>query len=282
MMCSIIKLMSTIPHTGSSKDTTPCVRVVQWNIRINSDACAISERLREATQFPAIVHLQEVSQSAVALISKQLEPDSCAFSLIHRPPGKNEGRNRRMGVATLTFRGKIVNAVLVDRAVFPERTLVTEVEIAGSRVRSLNFHSLTGVDYKKAKSSNFASIADYLESCDIDFLCCDANEPKTDSMCEADVEYFDNRDKGSCAAMVFGAGSRHGLLDSYKTHLRNTGAEVNKSPLATSHLVAGHPRRYDHIFHAPRWHVMAMSYDYDSAVCASSDHAIVVADFCRT
>lgn len=257
------------------------VRVVQWNIRINSDACAISEQVRMATESPTIVHLQEVSESAFATLCEQLDPDGCGFSLVHRPPGKNEGRNRRMGVATLAFGAEIVEAFLVERSVFPERTLVAEIESSGWKVRTLNFHSLTGVDYKKAKSSNFASIADFVESEDLDFLCCDANEPKTDSMLEAEVEFFDNRDKGRCAAMIFGCDSRHGLLDSYKTHLRSTGAEVKTSPLATSHLVAGRPRRYDHIFHAPRWQVEAMSYDYDSAVRASSDHAIVVADFCR-
>ena len=258
------------------------VRVVQWNMRINSDAHAISERVRMATRSPTIVHLQEVSQSALATLSEQLDPDGIGFSLVHRPPGENEGRNRRMGVATLTFGAEIVGAFLVERSVFPERTLVAEIEILGSKVRTLNFHSLTGVDYKKAKSSNFASIADFLESDDLDFLCCDANEPKTDSMIESEVEFFDNGDRGRCAAKVFGCDSRHGLLDSYKAYLRSSGSEVKTSPLATSHVVAGRPRRYDHVFHAPRWQVEVMRYDYESAVRASSDHAIVVADFRRT
>lgn len=257
------------------------VRVVQWNIRINSDASSIAERVRMATQSPTIVHLQEVSESAFATLCEQLDPDGRGFSLVHRPPGKNEGRNRRMGVATLTFGAEIVEAFLVERSVFPERTLVAEIKIDGRKVRTLNFHSLTGVDYKKAKSSNFASLADFLESGEIDFLCCDANEPKVDSLCWDEVEFFDNRDKGRCAAMIFGRDSRHGLLDSYKMHLRDIGVEVKASPLTSSYLVAGRPRRYDHIFHAQKWEVKAMKYDYDSAVKASSDHAIVVADFCR-
>jgi hypothetical protein len=186
-----------------------------------------------------------------------------------------------MGVATLTFGAKIVEGFLVQRSVFPERTLVVESEILGRKVRTLNFHSLTGVDYKKAKSSNFESIADFLESEAIDFLCCDANEPKRDSRRWEEVEFFDNRDKGRGAAMIFGCESRHGLRDSYRTHLLDTGTELDTVPLATSYLVAGRPRRYDHIFHAPWWNVEAMSYDYDSGVQASSDHAVVVADFCR-
>jgi len=257
------------------------IRIVQWNIRINCDVDAISERIRTAKKNSSIVHLQEVSESAFEILCKKLDPDGCAFSLIHRPPGRNEGKNRKMGVATLTFGSEIVDEFLIERSIFPERALVTEIEIDNAKVRTLNFHSLTGVDYKKAKSSNFASIADFLESDDLDFMCCDANEPKVDSMLETEVEFFDNRDKGRCAAMIFGSNSRHALLDSYKTHLQAVGAEVKASPLATSYLAAGQPRRYDHIFHAPRWKVIAMSYDYDSAIKASSDHAIVIADFCH-
>ncbi|NCZ58204.1 MAG: hypothetical protein EBY75_07910, partial [Actinobacteria bacterium] len=83
-------------------------------------------------------------------MKETLKPDDCAFSLSHRAPGKNEGRNRRMGVATFVFGGKIVLASLVQRSVFPERTLFAEIEIQGTKVSMLNFHSLTGVDYKKA------------------------------------------------------------------------------------------------------------------------------------
>lgn len=255
------------------------VRIVQWNIRINSNAHAISERICAALCGPTIVHLQEVSESAFSTLCAQLQPSSSAFSLDHRRPGRNEGRNRRMGVGTLAFEAEITAARLVERAVFPERTLVANVEIDGVKTRTLNFHSLTGVDYKKAKSSNFASLADFLEAEQIDFLCCDANEPRFDSLRWAEVEFFDNRDKGRCAAMVFGEAPNHELLDSFKTYLQNSGESVDVSPLAVSHVVAGRPRRYDHIFHSPQWQVDAMSYDYHSAKKATSDHAIVVADF---
>lgn len=255
------------------------VRIIQWNIRINSDASAIANRIRAALHGPTIVHLQEVSEAAFAILCAQLEPAGHAFSLDHRRPGTNEGRNRCLGVATLGFEAAIPASSLVARSVFPERTLVAEVELGGEKLKTLNFHSLTGVDYKKAKSSNFASLADFLEATTIDFLCCDANEPKTDSLRWSEVEFFNNRDKGQCAAMIFGEAPQHGLLDSYKQHLQNKGESANASPLAISHFVSGQPRRYDHILHSPQWQVVAMSYDYNSAKQATSDHAIVVADF---
>jgi hypothetical protein len=53
----------------------------------------------------------------------------------------------------------------------------------GRMLSILNFHSLTGVDYKKAKFSNFATIAEYIvENPELDFFICDANEPKTDGL----------------------------------------------------------------------------------------------------
>ncbi|MBK06231.1 MAG: hypothetical protein CL920_37310 [Deltaproteobacteria bacterium] len=256
------------------------IRIIQWNIRINSDTGAILELLRSEVRTPTIVHLQEVSEFAFSMLHTHLQPTGSAFSLEYRRPGKNEGRNRRMGVATLAFGAAIVKSDLVKRSVFPERTLVAEVEVGGTFVRTLNFHSLTGVDYKKAKSSNFASLADFLESESIDFLCCDANEPKVDSLNWAEVEFFNNRDKGRCAAMIFGESPQHALFDSFKVHLQNIGEGIEGSPLAVSHVVTGrYPRRYDHIFHSPQWEVEAMSYDYESAKKATSDHAVVVADF---
>jgi hypothetical protein len=171
----------------------------------------------------------------------------------------------------------------VDRSVFPERTLVTEVEMNGYRIRTFNFHSITGVGYNKAKSSNFATIADYLESDAPDFMCCDANEPEFDSLSPNEVKYWNNRDNGKCAAMVFSDHATHSLRDSYKAVLSKSGTGVadEKSPLAISHVVRGRARRYDHIYHSPRWCVDDMTYDYESAITATSDHAIVVADFTR-
>src|SRR5690554_3774628 len=147
-----------------------------------------------------------------------------------------------MGVATLSFEASVVSSSLVARSVFPERTLVADLDFGSGKLRTLNFHSLTGVDYKKAKSSNFASLADFLESETIDFLCCDANEPKVDSLFAEQVEFFDNRDRGRCAAMIFGGDAKHKLVDSFKQHLQDIGGGTSAIPLAESYFVAGRPR----------------------------------------
>lgn len=70
----------------------------------------------------------------------------------------------------MTFGGNITDNHLIDKSVFPDRTLVTETNFEGKKIKILNFHSLTGVGYKKGKSSAFASIAQYLHENDVDFI----------------------------------------------------------------------------------------------------------------
>jgi len=257
------------------------LRLIQWNIRIGSDAESIGRLIFNSIHGPTIVHLQEVSTNSYSTLSSALQPDSQTFSLLHRVPGKHEGRNRQMGVATFVFGGELHHDSLVARSLFPERTLVTEILIEGVTIKCLNFHSLTGVDYKGAKSSNFASLADFISEAKLDFFSCDANEPKTDVLSDEQVEFFDNRDKGRCAAMIFGPSPVHNLHDALKTHLRSLGAIDTGPPLAVSHIVAGKPRRYGHIYHSSQWGVSRISYDYDGAIAATSDHAIVIGDFSR-
>jgi hypothetical protein len=101
---------------------------------------------------------------------------------------------------------------------------------------------------------------------------------KTDSFSASDIEFFDNRDGGKCAAMIFGVYPVHRLRDSFKSYLVENKLPTAITPLAKSHVVAGKARRYDHIFHAPEWRVTSMRYEYDLALTATSDHALVVAE----
>lgn len=255
------------------------IRVIQWNIKINSDARKIADLLRKKISGMTIMHLQEVSAKSNEKIVSMLKPDGYDYSLNHRTPGRYEGRNRTMGVTTMTFGGEIKEGSLIHRSVFPERTLESVTDFNGKKIRSLNFHSLTGVDYKKAKSSNFASIADHLTNKDFDFFACDANEPKSDSLYTERIEFFDNRDQGRCAELIFGSPPVHALRDALKTKLIKQNNHNLESPLAVSHRTGGNLRRYDHIYHSEKWSVIDVLYDYESAIESSSDHAIVIADF---
>lgn len=250
------------------------VRVIQWNVKIGSNSRKICDFLKSKIEGHTIINLQEVSEQAAEEIAAALAI-GYAYSLHLRRPGKFEGKNRKMGVMTLVSGGEILSKSLIESSVFPERTLVTTVLVAGMRIENLTFHSLTGVDYKKAKSSNFASIASYLDGKIIDLITCDANEPKVDSLLDEDLQFFDNRDKGKNAALLFGASRVHGLVDSYKSYAKRSSLELSQG---FTHITGKKERRYDFIYCRPDWNIVHAESEYSESINATSDHAIVISD----
>jgi len=220
-----------------------------------------------------IVCLQEVLESSKEKIVNYLQPTDYRFSLDLRPPGKFDGKNRKLGLLTMTFGNKIADCHLIQRSIFPERTLVARVDIRNSMVNILNFHSLTGVGYKRAKSSNFASIAEYLNINELDFFCCDANEPKTDDFEISYLEFWDNGDKGRYPSLIFGENKVHNLKDSF----RYIKEPSDKLPI--SYKTGKTYRRYDMIFNSGNWKVESLEYKYNESIEASSDHALVIGKF---
>lgn len=259
------------------------IQIIQWNISYTSKPEIIAKQLQRYLnnkEIPTIMCLQEVSEKSYKTLINILSPSFNCFSLNLRPRGKNEGRNRALGVATLGFNLLLGSFDLVHRAVFPERTLAVTCTHEGKAIRLLNFHSLTGVDYKKAKSSNFASLADYLElNTDLDFMCCDANEPKVDSLYLENRIFYDNRDKGQNASHIFGSNSIHSLQDALVEYLKLKGEIESENPLAISFMTGNNPRRYDHIYSSKEWNVDRIDYKYEEAIKATSDHAIVIGSF---
>ncbi|RPH52222.1 MAG: hypothetical protein EHM85_03795 [Desulfobacteraceae bacterium] len=256
-------------------------RIIQWNISFNCTANKIADYISQSISGPTIVNLQEVTEKAYREISSILMTSDKAYSIDLRRPGRYEGKNRTMGVATFVFGGKIAHYDLIYRSVFPERTLFSTIQFKKRKISVLNFHSLTGVDYKKAKSSNFASIADFIaeKGQKLDFFTCDANEPKTDALDDDEVEFADNRDKGYNASLIFGKNKVHALRDAYKIHIQKSKLPIRTNPLATSHVNGGSHRRYDFIYCSKEWDVQHVSYPYKESVSASSDHSIVIGDF---
>ena len=260
------------------------IRIIQWNVSFNCNAQRIADYIARTIYGPTIVNLQEVSGTVYHEIASALNFSDKAYSLDLRKPGKYEGKNRAMGVATFIFGGRISHCEVVSRSIFPERTLFSKVQFEGRQVLILNFHSLTGVDYKKAKSSNFASIADFIAeySHTLDFFTCDANEPKTDSLNDNEIEFWDNRDKGYNASLIFGCNKVHPLKDAYKVYIEKTGLEIKTSPLSISHINCGSRRRYDFIYCSNKLDVQFVAYYYKESVDASSDHSMVIGDFSFT
>ena len=251
------------------------LRIIQWNIKINSKTDGIAEFLLSKLEGNTVVGLQEVSETAYEKISTHLQHNN-AFSLHLRTPGKYEGRNRRMGVMIIASGGEITNTQLVDCSVFPERTLVTKIRFDDLVVNALSFHSLTGVGYKKAKSSNFASIASFLDENPMDIFTCDANEPKIDTFDEENVVCFDNKDKGQMASLLFGKTKVHSLIDTYKENARRSNLQLEEG--YTHILNGGKKKRYDFVYCNNAWKIVSSKVYYEDAIEAGSDHGMVVTD----
>ena len=83
------------------------VRVIQWNISFKSNAEKVAEFLLSSINKSTIVTLQEVLEPVHNKILSLLKPDDSSYSIAHRAPGRFEGKNRRMGVATYVFCGMI-------------------------------------------------------------------------------------------------------------------------------------------------------------------------------
>ncbi|KGE88590.1 MAG: hypothetical protein ACE362_08360 [Phaeodactylibacter xiamenensis] len=252
------------------------IKVIQWNISYNCKTDKISAFLNEKIEGHTIICLQEVLESFKNDIVEQLNPTDYKFSLDLRKPGKLEGRNRKLGLLTMSFGGTISISHLLERSLLPERTLATTIEFEKIKIKILSFHSLTGVDYKRGKSSQFASIAEYLMENEVDFFCCDANEPRTDSFELSELEFWDNGDKGKFPSLIFGTEKVHKLTDS----IQSIKHELTELPV--SYKTGKTFRRYDFIYRSEKWIVKKLEYLYEEALEATSDHALVLGTYKST
>ncbi|MDD3777872.1 MAG: hypothetical protein PHH52_00620 [Patescibacteria group bacterium] len=259
------------------------LRVIQWNISfLNTIDKKINYLLTKILLKKCVFILEEVRREDFEVIKNRIDYNFI-YSLDIRKPGKFEGRNRKLGVLIGFSKDiKILSSGVIERSLFPERTLFAEMKLDGIKINILGFHSLTGVDYKKAKSAQFAAIADFLNDKQFNFLCFDANEPKIDCYDISKLEFFDQKgDKGKPASLVFGVNRSHELSDSFRDYISIKKEEyLYKSPLEVSFIVTGDiKKRYDYIFSSSNWKVINLEYLYKESVTAGSDHALVLGGF---
>lgn len=250
------------------------IKIIQWNISYSCKIDEICEYIKSHIEGKTIVCLQEVLPNSLKQIIDSLQPTDFSYSLNYRKPGIFDGKNRMMGVLTLLFGGRILYAEVLNRSVFPDRTLFSKAIFDNKHISLLNFHSLTGVSYKKAKGSNFASIAEFLYlHKDLDFFCCDSNEPKSDSFNIDNLEFWDQKVNGKGASLIFGKTKVHNLSDPVKSSL------LLFSELPASYYTGKTSRRYDYIFVSDRWETESFNFYYEESIKASSDHAMVAGIF---
>jgi len=259
------------------------MRIIQWNI---SYAGLIEKKINFLKNYIKKDNCVFVLEEAVNSDFKQLEKIK-GFNLIYsldlRKPGKYDSKNRKLGVVIgLSKNLEISKYKVIKRSLLPERTLFVSFKYKNKEVNILGFHSLTGVDYKKAKSAQFYAIAEFINKNNLDFMCFDANEPKKDTYKLSELEFFDQKgDKGKAASLILGEDKIHNLSDSFRIFIeKNKGKYLKNFPLETSFIVAGGAKkRYDYIFLSDNWKVQNFNYLYKEAVLSGSDHALVIGDY---
>ena len=87
--------------------------IIQWNISYNSKVDKVSSYLKSQISDNCVVCLQEVLESSKQKILNHLHPTDYRYSLDIRPPGKFDGKNRKLGLLTMTFGNKITMAALL-------------------------------------------------------------------------------------------------------------------------------------------------------------------------
>ena len=258
------------------------MRIIHWNISYNCQKEKVAGFIREQiSDGDTIVCLQEVTESSFESIRGNLGCDcDYVYSLNHRRPGKHDGKNRHLGVMIICPKPMcIVDYGVVDRAIFPDRTAYADIQYFGEKYRILSLHSITGCAYGKAKSTQFYAFAEAIEAFRPDIVTFDANEPAKDHYDIAQMEFFDNGDKGDGAKTFFSSLASSGLSDAFAIHYDKANF-IDGEPLATSHIIHGKiRRRYDFTFvNTSRLPVSSCEYLYDKGCELTSDHAIIITD----
>ena len=260
------------------------MRIVHWNIRFNSDKEKIVEALKRfLTGGDTIFCLQEVTPAVKDYIMNQISQHlqnyhiSYAYSLDFRQPGKYDGMNRTLGVLMICTQSMyIIDAGVFHRTPMPERTLHAEILYEGEILKLTSLNSVTGTNYRKAKSNQFLTFAEAVDSFKPDIVTIDSKEPEIDHYDLNQIKFYDY--SGKEARIFFDALKENGLVDTLSNIFPISDFE-HGTPLAASVNVKGEGyRRHDQIFaNAERFYIYRSEYHYDLGIEATSDHAILMA-----
>ena len=169
----------------------------------------------------------------------------------------------------------IIASGVIERSPFPDRTVYVTLRKNGNEIKILGLHSLTGCGYYRTKSIQYDSFAEFIDEYHPDVIGIDANEPQIDNYDISKMEFFDN---GPGAKHFFNKIVDIGLVDSY-AHFVGAEGYIEGQPLTKSHNIRRKGAvRYDFLFVRDSYKVNNICYNYDNAIKAGSDHAMIVGD----
>lgn len=254
------------------------MNIISWNISYASKIEKILDFLKtNIDRNDFIITLQEVTPSSFEEIQLKFKDfANVEYSLNYRKPGKYDTKSRKLGIAILTSKNFIINKVeVLNRALLPDRTLYLELIYNNQIIKVLSLHSITGCDYKKAKSIQFYSFAEAIYDLKPDIVSFDANEPEYDHYEIESMKFFDNKDKGMGAKIFFQSLGKNKLRDSYAS-MYDTNNYKEKEPLVISHIINKRfNKRYDFVFLNEKYKLVNCEYKLEESLNATSDHSLI-------
>lgn len=254
------------------------MKIIDWNICYSGSSELKINFLKSVIGTDSFIAiLQEVTPSQYDLFRSNFR--NIRYSLDYRKPGSFDTRQRKLGIAIICSDDiKIKAADVLNRALLPDRTLMLDVEYKGSMLRVIGLHSITGVAHKQAKSMQFLSWAEAVDTFKPDIVTFDANEPAKDHYDVEQMEFFaqSKTENGYGAKTFFMTLKDTGLTDALTVNY-DPDNYVESEPLAMSHHIArgDQKKRYDFIFMNKTFAASKCEYMYDGAVKAGSDHALI-------
>ena len=253
------------------------MRIINWNISYAGDTGCKINYLQTLLSEDSCVMLQEVKPHAYEYIKSSLgDKYELFYSLEFRKPSKFDSDARKLGVLILVSKCfKIVDAGVIERSPLPDRTVYVTLQKDETSIRLLALHSLTGCGYYRSKSVQYDSFAEFINAYRPDIIGIDANEPQVDHYDIGQMKFFDN---GPGAKHFFDEIVNIGLTDAF---VRFNGAEgyMDGQPLIKSHSIRRKGAvRYDFLFIRDAYNVNELLYNYDEAIAAGSNHAIIIGE----
>ncbi len=178
------------------------MRFVDWNISYMGDHEKKFEFLFSHLQGTYCVLLQEVKPYVYEYVKQTYgNTNQILYSLDFRSPGKFDSNARKLGVMIILSPDiTLEECGVIERNLFPDRTLYATLNIGEKTLKVLALHSITGCDYYKTKSAQFNCFAEFIDTYKPDIIGIDANEPAQDAVDVDNMVFFDN---GSGAETFF-------------------------------------------------------------------------------
>ena len=251
------------------------LQILDWNISYINDWEKKMEFLFSKLNNDYCVILQEVGPWVAQCIREKYEKENTfVYSLDYRKPSKYDSGARRLGVMLIFSKSiSILESGVIERNLFPDRTAWATIIHNGKKIKILGLHSITGCSYQSAKSVQFDTFTEFIDDYQPDIIGMDANEPNVDSYDIDKMVFYDKN--GAGAKTFFNKIKELRMLDAFVTANNITTCEEGKCLVVSHNVRRRGSVRYDFLYVNKDLEIIKCNYDYEGALKAGSDHALI-------